>query len=86
MNKTAEAATAYHEAGHAIIAWRRGLFIKGATIEQNKIEDYLGRVVGNFAAGISHEIEYSDISPRGPEAPRKLCSYVSGWRSCAAQV
>jgi hypothetical protein len=39
MNKTAEAATAYHEAGHAIIAWRRGLFIKGATIEQNKSED-----------------------------------------------
>lgn len=54
--------TAYHEAGHAVIAWWLGVHLEAATIEPNEAEGYQGAVVAKFMTAISHKIEY-DITP-----------------------
>jgi hypothetical protein len=59
--KMQDSVTAYHEAGHAVIAWQYGIYLGRATIEPN--EDYQGVVVGNLTAGIV-KLDLGAIPPR----------------------
>lgn len=53
------AATAFHEAGHAVIAWSLGLRVHRVTVIPSK--DYLGLAVcQNALAGIKLDIDNSD--------------------------
>jgi hypothetical protein len=62
MNKTTrDLSTAYHEAGHAIIAWRFGMHLRRVTIEPS--EDSHGLVSGNFLARVA-KLDLGDIPPR----------------------
>ena len=60
------AATAYHEAGHAVVTWLSGHGLGETTIVLNEIEGSAGRVESNEYAEDLHNI--FDLCP-SPEAP-----------------
>lgn len=82
LTRSARLATAYHEAGHAVIAWKRGLKVKSATIVPG--DGFDGRVRHSSALGrINIEFDGSDrarirvetaivVSLAGPEAQRRF--------------
>jgi ATP-dependent Zn protease len=72
--------TAYHEAGHAFVAWREGLRVKRATIRPTA--DYFGQV--HHASGLSakqvEELDVSIVSPRVREAlEKRIRISFAGW-------
>src|SRR5580700_11422788 len=89
MKPSALEATAYHEAGHMVAAWRHHLKIRRATIIP--AEDFAGRVDHESPLrGIQLDIDGSDranlkaekailISLAGPAAQRRF--RPSSWRS-----
>jgi ATP-dependent Zn protease len=48
--------TAYHEAGHMVVAWELGLNVRGATIIPDPEEGYAGRV----AVPVEDRVRYAD--------------------------
>jgi ATP-dependent Zn protease len=53
-------ATAHHEAGHAVAAWRKGLRFKHVTIEPNAEAGSLGHLLHSSAKWFNPEIDQSD--------------------------
>jgi hypothetical protein len=81
MNKRArDLSTAYHEAGHAIIAWQFGIHLHHVTIEPDK--DSHGKLIGNLVAGIVK----LDVGLIPPRVQRRVENYaVQALAGLAAQ-
>jgi ATP-dependent Zn protease len=72
--------TAYHEAGHAFVAWRQGLKVTRATIRVRG--EYLGSVShsGRFTAKQVESIKLGDITPQIREkCEKRLRVLLAGW-------
>lgn len=53
-------ATAHHEAGHAVVAWRVGLGFKYVTVKPDANRGSLGHIASRFPGWFKPEIEASD--------------------------
>lgn len=54
-------ATAYHEAGHAVMAWRLGVGLRRTSIVPNKADNSAGHVLNRrLSRGTLEEIEFAD--------------------------
>ena len=63
-------ATAFHEAGHAVVAWRRGLKVHSATIVPTK--DYSG-MVRRGSLGVRLDIDGSNRARLRAESAIVVC-------------
>lgn len=78
--RTRDLSTAYHEAGHAIIAFKHGTYLRAVTIEPSG--DFHGLVSGNFVARIV-KLDIGNIPPR---VQRRIENYaVQALAGAAAQ-
>lgn len=72
MRRSAREATAYHEAGHMVAAWRLGMKIRRATIIP--AEDYAGKVHHESPLkGINLEIDGSDRAEMKADKAVLIC-------------